>query len=343
MQKNSVTDEKAPLSYSAVAVTQAVIDCHKTTEWSHLVEPLTAVISDHFVKSATPELPFNYNSLLLTALNGGCLAYPQHIALRKLFIETQVRAAIKNGVKQVFIIGGGFDSLALRLHKEFSDVHFIEVDRGKTRDIKIKALKMLGAVLPDFKELGSNLHYLECDLSQANWTQVLQSKNYFSNKLDSVIIAEGVTPYLTVASADNLFSKLRDEIMSDNSQFLVGFAGPSTGVAAIVTDALLKESSETYKFHIVPNQVPLYCDKTGFKINARALSIDLQTLAGNDDVITHKDHPEKFAPEHYYVLTKALDWTPNHVPTKNPMDVRDIPVATITIPAAKPSEKYVIS
>lgn len=354
---NRQTDAQVKPSFTAVAVAQATLACHEMPEWSHLVEARTATILTHFVNVARPALPLGKDFLSLKLLDisanpirkflydtGGCLAYPQHLALRKLFIETQVREAIKAGVKQVLIIGGGYDTLALRLHQEFPGVQFIEADRGPTREIKLKALATLGNILPDFKQLGANLHYLECDLSRADWTQFLLNQGFFSNQADSVVIAEGVTPYLTIADVNNLLAKLREEIMTDKSQFLVGFAGPASGLAAIVTNSLIKESGETYQCHITANQVPLYCAKSGFKISARALSTDLQRLAGNEDVIKYQDHPEKFAPEHYFVLEKIPGWLANNEATHiKPGEVKDIPVGLISIQEPnKPSDSCVI-
>ncbi len=339
-------DQKAKLSYTAITVAQATLACHEMPEWAHLVEPRTAAILRHFVNVAMPALPFgkdylslafikhSYNPIRKFTYNrAGCIAYPQHMAMRKLFLETQVREAIKAGVKQVLIIGGGFDTLALRLHKEFPQVHFIEADRGETREVKLKALATLGNVLPEFKERGANLHYLECDLSQPDWPQFLQNQGYFSAQSDSVVIAEGLIPYLTAGQTNSLFTRLRENIMTAKSQLLVGFAGPNTGIAKALADMLLEESGETFQFLIGPNQVAPYCSAVGFTISARAMSADLQRLAGNEDLIAYKDELEKFAPEHYFILEKTPGWMQNNPATfAQPREVKDIPIATVSIP-----------
>ncbi len=355
LRNDDKSDPQSKLSFTAIAIAQTALACYKMPEWSHLVEPRTADILNHFVNVAAPMLPLgkDYLSVKLISVStnsirkvlydsvGGCLAYPQHVALRKLFIEAQVREAIKAGVKQVLIIGGGFDTLVLRLHKEFPDVQFIEADRGLTREAKLKALKTLPNILPEFRVLGPNLHYLECDLSHANWPQFLRDQGYFSNQVDSVVIAEGVTPYLTLADVNNLLAKLRDEIMTDNSKFLVGFTSPHTGPSTSVANSLVNESNETFQFHIAPNQVPQYCAKSGFKITDRALSTDLQRLAGNEDVLKYK--PEKFATGHHFVLEKIPGWSANNVATHIvPDDLKDIPVGLINIPEPKVHKPYVI-
>ncbi|HYM48888.1 MAG TPA: class I SAM-dependent methyltransferase, partial [Burkholderiaceae bacterium] len=47
-----------------------------------------------------------------------------HYAVRKLAIEDFVRAGIKAGKQQVVVLAAGFDTLAQRLHQEFSQVRF---------------------------------------------------------------------------------------------------------------------------------------------------------------------------------------------------------------------------
>jgi len=56
-----------------------------------------------------------------------------HQALRKLHIERAVRESLAEGFRQVVILGGGLDTLALRLHNEFPDVNFLEIDHPATR------------------------------------------------------------------------------------------------------------------------------------------------------------------------------------------------------------------
>src|SRR5436853_188733 len=51
-----------------------------------------------------------------------------HVGLRKRWIEENVRNAINAGCSQVVVLGAGFDTLAYRLHQEYADVHWWEID-----------------------------------------------------------------------------------------------------------------------------------------------------------------------------------------------------------------------
>src|SRR5207253_9524799 len=59
-----------------------------------------------------------------------------HQALRKRYIERVVRASLYEGFEQVVVLGGGLDSLVLRLHSEFPEANFIELDHPATQSIK---------------------------------------------------------------------------------------------------------------------------------------------------------------------------------------------------------------
>lgn len=81
-----------------------------------------------------------------------------HQALRKLHIERIVRESLAEGFKQVVILGGGLDTLALRLHKEFPLVNFFELDHPDTQRVK-------GEVTERRQLAGSNLRLIPVDLA----------------------------------------------------------------------------------------------------------------------------------------------------------------------------------
>jgi O-methyltransferase involved in polyketide biosynthesis len=82
-----------------------------------------------------------------------------HYARRKLTIETRLRAALSaQSVSHVYVLGAGFDTLALRLAPEFPRVHFIEIDHPATQSVKRAALAADASYL-------SNLSFQSADLS----------------------------------------------------------------------------------------------------------------------------------------------------------------------------------
>src|SRR5260370_17850604 len=80
-----------------------------------------------------------------------------HFMLRKRWIEEAVRAALTEACGQVVIIGAGFDTLALRLSREFPRVSFIEIDHPATQKYKRRAGERGGGT--------GTLHFMRPQLS----------------------------------------------------------------------------------------------------------------------------------------------------------------------------------
>lgn len=127
--------------------------------------------------------PWARRSLMLAErfLLGGIFA---HYLARKRWIEGEVRGAIANGIRQVVVLGAGYDSLAVRLHREFPQVVFYEIDHPATQRSKRES------VAP-----ATNLHFLAAELSSELPHEVASSCPDFSCGEPSVVIAEGLTMY----------------------------------------------------------------------------------------------------------------------------------------------------
>lgn len=122
--------------------------------------------------------------LLLVAerfLLGGIFA---HYLARKRWIERELREAIAEGIRQVIVVGAGYDALAWRLHREFPRVSFVEIDHPATQVRKLAAMGM-----------PANLHLLPADLSRDLPSHVLSRSGSFVPGEASVVIAEGLTMY----------------------------------------------------------------------------------------------------------------------------------------------------
>ena len=114
-------------------------------------------------------------------LLGGIFA---HYLARKRWIEGEVRRAIESGVRQIVILGAGYDSLAIRLHREFPEVGFFEIDHPATQRSK-----------RDSMAPAANLHFLSAELSSELPHEVASSSACFSCGDPSIVIAEGLTMY----------------------------------------------------------------------------------------------------------------------------------------------------
>ncbi|MEY3896735.1 MAG: hypothetical protein RLZZ214_2255 [Verrucomicrobiota bacterium] len=119
-----------------------------------------------------------------------------HYLVRKRRIELAVREAVAAGVSQVVVLGAGFDTLAWRLHTEFPQLSFVEIDHYATQTVKLQAL-----------EARANIHFLPLDLAKEPLAAYLRACPAFSLDRPSIFIAEGLTMYL---SAERVGAVMRD-------------------------------------------------------------------------------------------------------------------------------------
>jgi methyltransferase (TIGR00027 family) len=108
---------------------------------------------------------------------------------RKIFIQQQVEAAIKQGARQVLVVGAGFDTLCLRLAPQHSDVQFFEVDHPATSAAKAKGVALEGQP--------ANMIQIAADLGEQTLSRVLSEDGRWQSSLPSVILAEGLFRHLT--------------------------------------------------------------------------------------------------------------------------------------------------
>ncbi|MEJ7576345.1 MAG: SAM-dependent methyltransferase [Pyrinomonadaceae bacterium] len=130
-----------------------------------------------------------------------------HWAVRKLFLEEAACDALTANAEQIVIIGAGLDTLALRLHKEFTSCRFIEIDHPATQRAKLESLNRIKAtqeVAP-----AANLHFLSADLATQPLDEVLLESGFFRRNVKSLFVAEGVLMYLEMLDVKELFAAVR--------------------------------------------------------------------------------------------------------------------------------------
>ena len=126
-----------------------------------------------------------------------------HYAVRKRWIEEAARAALAEGAAQMVVLGAGFDTLALRLHRELPGVLFVESDHPATQSLKRRALARWG-------ELDPNLELVTLDLTRATPREALAALPGYDEGADTFLIAEGLTMYLQAGQMDAIFAFLRE-------------------------------------------------------------------------------------------------------------------------------------
>lgn len=108
---------------------------------------------------------------------------------RTKYIDDLLHQTIRNGVRQVIILGAGFDTRALRLDF-LRSLPVIEIDHPDTAKFKIEKLKETLGQLP------SNVSYFQIDFNKQSLEDL--ARNYHLHfDTPTTIIWEGVSNYLT--------------------------------------------------------------------------------------------------------------------------------------------------
>ncbi|APJ04296.1 class I SAM-dependent methyltransferase [Silvanigrella aquatica] len=161
---------------------------------------------------------FLYNFLESITLPGIQL----HYLLRKLQIEKLVLEADKalNGLKQIVIIGGGADSLGIRLAEAKQNINVFEIDHPATQIIKSKAFK-------NYATDGiKNFYLMPVDLSKIDLQDALINTHHFSFNKKTVFVAEGVFPYLPIHVVTKTL-KIMNLFPNESAQFIFTYLSPN--------------------------------------------------------------------------------------------------------------------
>lgn len=176
-----------------------------------------------------------------------------HYMARKRWIEGSVREALAGGAARVVVVGAGFDTMAWRLHGEFPEVEFLELDHPATQRVKQRALGE-----------ARNFSYGQVDLA----VRSLADSPGLVEGVSTVFVAEGLTMYLP---EERVAALLRDfavlagpagrvvfTFMDEDDAGLIGFRGQNPLVAS-----WLKLRSEPFLWGIRRDRLPAFLASCG--------------------------------------------------------------------------------
>jgi methyltransferase (TIGR00027 family) len=195
-------------SSTATLIAAATVFLARDRRLSDLVPVDAASACAQFLKSASPATAAIVDTISRPGLRWAARlaermtvpGLPLHFIVRKRCIEDAVRAGIAGGARQVVIIGAGFDTLALRLHRVHPDVRFFEIDHPATQSPKRTALEPVPA----------NLRFIAADLARARLADVLRSDSSYLSDSYTVFVIEGLLMYLSQAAVNAVFNALSD-------------------------------------------------------------------------------------------------------------------------------------
>jgi len=111
--------------------------------------------------------------------------------------------ALKNGAKQVVVLGAGLDSRGYRFQRQLKGIRFMEVDYGPTQEYKKRRVKeVLGTIPP-------NVSFVPMDFTKDNLLDQLVKGGY-SERDRTFFLWEGVTVYLPESAVKDTLHFVRD-------------------------------------------------------------------------------------------------------------------------------------
>jgi methyltransferase (TIGR00027 family) len=187
---------------------------------------------------------------------GVSLAY----ALRKRWIEDQVRAAIASGCQQVVILGGGFDTLAYRLHDEFPNVRWWEIDHPTIQTRK-------RSVLIESNDPALNYVLYPGQLSTLSLTEILRSLYRYTAEKPTVFVAESIFPFMASSHVKKILRAMHDN-SSLGSVLISTTFNHGTDAALYSEGVSLAGNVEAIpEWYIQPGQIPTFMCDNGFVAN----------------------------------------------------------------------------
>lgn len=187
-----------------------------------------------------------------------------HYVARKKYIEKRVRSAIEVGCRQLVVMGGGLDTLALRLSEDAPQATVIEVDHPATQQIKNEFLESIETPIP-------NLTLVVSDLTEHSLSDAL-SASAFDSALPSVFVAEGL---LSTLSEERVREVLREllSVSATGSKLVLTFMEMSPaaeisfrGARKPFLDVWLKRRSEPFQWGLQLLDTKYFFASCGWKV-----------------------------------------------------------------------------
>jgi methyltransferase (TIGR00027 family) len=182
---------------------------------------------------------------------------------RTCWIDDQLRNALQDGIKQIVILGAGYDCRAYRL-PGMEILNVFEVDHPSTMKIKKECLKSKLKVLPNY------VKYVEMDFDNEDLASVLSTSG-FNRSQSAFFLWEGVMHYLTADAVDTTLRTIAS-ISSPGSRLVFTYIHKGLLDKTVQFGKLgdvpttLQESGESWTFGLYPEKLSMYLDERGFTL-----------------------------------------------------------------------------
>jgi methyltransferase (TIGR00027 family) len=196
--------------------------------------------------------------------------------VRKRWFAETVHAAVRDGAKQLLVVGAGFDPLAALVARRSPETLCIELDQAATALAKRRGIERAG--------LGSPNHVVcAADLSATSLAEALAATPW-RRDIPAIVVAEGLLMYLPPASVDRFFAEVRENVAAGS---LLAFSTMDVdqrgrpavkvggGTLALLMRGALRVVGEALRWGIAPGKVSGYLEARGFHLLEHASVGDL--------------------------------------------------------------------
>ncbi len=132
------------------------------------------------------------------------------VAFRVRFIDDCLSECINKGIKQLVILGAGYDTRAYRYPMTNNQIKVFEVDHPKTQKIKLSKVKSTFGDLPDY------VTYCQINFEKDGLDSVLFNAGY-NPKAKTLFIWEGVSYYVSAETVDKTLSFITNSAYKGSS------------------------------------------------------------------------------------------------------------------------------
>ncbi len=176
------------------------------------------------------------------------------IVARIKFIDECLIDLMANGLKQVVIIGAGYDTRSYRLPGVRENLKVFEVDHPDTQAVKTEKIKSIFGMLPN------HIFYVPIVFGKESLSDKLSGYGY-NKGLKTLFIIEGLLMYIPPPAVENLLA------------FITKDSGPESAIVADYFDTTVVEGTSPLKEAIVLRQF----------VENEGTSLKFGIQAGNDE------------------------------------------------------------
>ena len=194
------------------------------------------------------------------------------IVARTRFIDDCLEAAIVDGIRQLVILGAGYDTRAMRFKALKESVAVFELDHPSTQNKKLERIEK------HLKEDRFHVRYISIDFSKEDLAKKLFACGY-DETLKTLFIWEGVTYYIPATAVDTTLSFISRHSPSQSSVIFDYFPSAVADGTTDLEEALalregLRQIGEEIVFGISPDRINEFMQIRGFSV--------IQNLTGED-------------------------------------------------------------